>query len=144
MDATYTWSHSWGNNEGFVRSNNEQDDAGLTDGAAGNLPNDRRHQVKMFAALAVTDALILGSNFSWKLDLSAKYILALEETDITFRADVYNVFNNDRVTEINEIAERGKGYGKNDITLGEANPDYGLATNYQSPRYVRLSASFKF
>ena len=41
---------------------------------------------------------------------------------------------------VNAVPNRGK----NDAALGEANPDYGLATNYQSLRYVRLSASFKF
>ncbi|AGH46357.1 hypothetical protein [Paraglaciecola psychrophila] len=47
------------NNEDFVRSGNEQDDAGITtnfdqpglvQGADGNLPNDRRHKVKIFGA----------------------------------------------------------------------------------------------
>ena len=30
LNFTYTWSHSWGNNEGFVRSDNDQNDSGLT------------------------------------------------------------------------------------------------------------------
>ena len=49
MSFTYTWSHSWGNTEGAVRSDNDQTDSvfnsnfdqpGLLDGAYGNLPND--------------------------------------------------------------------------------------------------------
>lgn len=57
----YTWSHSYGNYEGMVRSDNGQDDAGITtqydfaglvEGANGNLPNDRRHQLKLWGAWA--------------------------------------------------------------------------------------------
>ncbi|MXZ56315.1 MAG: TonB-dependent receptor [Gammaproteobacteria bacterium] len=57
LDATYTWSHSYGNYEGLVRSDNGQSDAGITtlfdfaglmEGAYGNLPNDRRHSLKVF------------------------------------------------------------------------------------------------
>ena len=71
---TYTWAHSWGNNEGFVRSDNDQDDAGLTtnydqpgltDGASGNLPNDRRHSVKMNGAYQIIENLTIGANFNW-------------------------------------------------------------------------------
>ena len=56
---SYTWSHNYGNYEGMVRSDNGQDDAGITtlfdfagllDGAYGNLPNDRRNVIKVFSA----------------------------------------------------------------------------------------------
>jgi len=72
--AQYTRSHSYGNNEGWVRSDNQQTDAGLTtnfdqpglaDNADGDLPNDRRHQLKMFGAYALTDDLTLGFNFAY-------------------------------------------------------------------------------
>lgn len=54
VKGLYTWAHSYGNYERMVRSDNGQDDAGITtlfdfaglvDGAYGNLPNDRRHQI---------------------------------------------------------------------------------------------------
>lgn len=57
IKGQYTWSHSYGNYEGLVRSDNGQDDAGITtlydfagllDGAKGNLPNDRRHVLKVW------------------------------------------------------------------------------------------------
>ncbi len=76
LNAVYTWSHSWGNNEGYVRSDNGQDDAGLTtlfdqpgllDNAYGDLPNDRRHQVKLYGAYAVTEDLTLGQTYSFGL-----------------------------------------------------------------------------
>ena len=60
IDATYTWSKSYGNSEGLVKSDNGQNDAGLTtdfdfpelmDGAHGNLPNDRRHMFKVYGTV---------------------------------------------------------------------------------------------
>ena len=75
LTVNYTWSHSWGNNEGWVRSDNQQTDAGLTtnfdqpglaDHAYGDLPNDRTHQVKVFGAYALTDDLNLGFNFAYQ------------------------------------------------------------------------------
>ncbi|QYJ79382.1 TonB-dependent receptor [Shewanella acanthi] len=199
LDFTYTWSQSIGNNEGFVRSDNEQSDSGLTtnydqpglvDGANGYLPNDRRHQVKVFAAYEIIDNLTAGANFwwrtgrpinafsvhptdayasqygaeaffkdgvlaprgsqgrtpnTWNLDLSLQYVLELQSTDITFRADVFNVFNNDEITEVNEVAEYISYYDADfGGYRGAADPDYLLPTDYQTPRYVRLSASIKF
>jgi hypothetical protein len=74
LNASYTWAHSWGNNEGYVRSDNGQDDAGittnfdqpgLTDFAYGNLPNDRRHTIKVFGTYQMDNGLRLGTNVMW-------------------------------------------------------------------------------
>ncbi|XQW84647.1 carboxypeptidase regulatory-like domain-containing protein [Thalassotalea piscium] len=73
LKALYTWSHNYGNTEGFVKSDNGQDDAGLTqdwdypylmDGANGNLPGDRRHNFKVFGAVKVTEDLSVGINLN--------------------------------------------------------------------------------
>ena len=199
LNFTYTWSHSWGNNEGFVRSDNDQTDSGLTtnfdqpglvDGAYGNLPNDRRHSVKLNGAYAITENFNVGANFNftsgrplnsfglhptdafaslygaasfvkdgqlvnrasqgktpntWTLDLSATYDYYIDESKITFRADVFNVFDNDEATQINEVNERIASYdGDFGGYRGEHNPTYGLATDFQTPRYVRLSVSAEF
>lgn len=75
IDATYTWSKSYGNSEGLVKSDNAQTDAGLTtdfdfpelmDGAYGNLPNDRRHMFKVYGTVAVggVEGLTMGYNFT--------------------------------------------------------------------------------
>ena len=72
---SYTWSHSWGNHEGYVKSDNGQDDAGitqnfdqpgLTDGSKGNLPNDRRHTIKAFGTYQLDNGLRFGANFLWQ------------------------------------------------------------------------------
>lgn len=72
FQASYTWAKSEGNTEGYVKSDNAQDDAGitqdfdypgLTDGAYGYLPNDRRHSLKLFGAYQVTPEVRVGANF---------------------------------------------------------------------------------
>lgn len=73
LSGSYTWSKSRGNTEGMVQSDFGQTDAGITqdfdqpgftDGAYGNLPNDRRHRFKLFGAARVIDEFILGANIS--------------------------------------------------------------------------------
>ncbi len=68
---SYTWAQSYGNYEGWVLSDNGQDDAGITQmfdsplltrNTYGKLPNDRRHQVKAFGSYAITKELTVGLN----------------------------------------------------------------------------------
>jgi hypothetical protein len=72
VDGSYTYSKSEGNAEGYVKSDNGQDDAGLTtdwdipeimDGAFGYLPNDRRHKLKLWTSYQASDRLSFGMNF---------------------------------------------------------------------------------
>ena len=71
LQGSYTWSHSYGNDEGQVLSDNDQTDAGLTimfdspyvmNNSYGNLANDVRHQFKLFGNYALTNYLNLGIN----------------------------------------------------------------------------------
>ncbi len=71
LGGSYTWSVSKGNSEGFVQSDFEQDDAGITQDfdvpefteyAYGYLPNHRRHRFKLFGAVALSDQFTLGMN----------------------------------------------------------------------------------
>ncbi|MBI4915549.1 MAG: TonB-dependent receptor [Acidobacteria bacterium] len=187
--GSYTWSHSYGNYEGYVNSDLGQDDAGITqtfDFAAfsehgnGNLPNDRRHNLKLFGSYAFDFGLQVGGNASyrsgrpvngfgvhptdlwaqrygsfafynhgepcargcggttdsvWGLDLMAKYDVKLGGMSAYVRADVFNVFNQDAVTEVDEFAE---------YNSSATNPDYGKAIGYQSPRRVRFGVGIKF
>jgi hypothetical protein len=66
---SYTWSQSYGNYEGWVLSDNGQDDAGITQlfdtpdltrNTYGRLPNDRRQQFKFFGSFALTPELTVG------------------------------------------------------------------------------------
>jgi hypothetical protein len=69
--ASYTWSKSYGNTEGGVKSDIGQDDTGttqdfdypeLTIGSLGYLPNDRRHAFKVFGNYQLTDEWSVGAN----------------------------------------------------------------------------------
>lgn len=68
---SYTWSQSYGNYEGWVLSDNGQDDAGitqmfdspaLTNNTNGKLPNDRRHQFKAFGTYKLNSEIMFGAN----------------------------------------------------------------------------------
>ncbi|MGH8077933.1 MAG: TonB-dependent receptor plug domain-containing protein, partial [Lysobacter sp.] len=71
LQGSYTYSKSYGNNEGFVRSDNGQDDAGLTtlfdqpglgDGSYGRLPNDRPHTLKVWGAWQFAPEWLVSGN----------------------------------------------------------------------------------
>lgn len=71
LQGSYTWAMSKGNTEGYVKSDNGQDDAGITqdfdypglmDGAYGFLPNDRRHSFKLFGNWKINDEWSVGGN----------------------------------------------------------------------------------
>ncbi|WP_125716430.1 TonB-dependent receptor [Pseudoalteromonas rubra] len=69
INSSYTWSHSYGNTEGLVKTDNNQADPGWTtsydyadlmDNGYGDLPNDHRHAIKFSGAYELTDELTLG------------------------------------------------------------------------------------
>lgn len=71
LQGSYVWSQNRGNYEGFAKSDNGQDDVGITtdfdtprlvDGSTGYLPNHREHQFKVFGTYAINDSLLLGAN----------------------------------------------------------------------------------
>ena len=71
LQGSYTLSRSHGNYEGNIKSDNGQDDAGITtdfdqpglvDGAEGKLPNHRTHRFKAWGSYQVTDYLVLGGH----------------------------------------------------------------------------------
>lgn len=75
VQGSYTYSKSEGNNEGYVRSDNGQDDAGLTtlfdqpglgDGSYGRLPNDRPHTFKLWGAWKFAPEFLVSGNFLWQ------------------------------------------------------------------------------
>ena len=68
---SYSWSHSFGNFEGAVKSDIGQADAGITqdfdfpalmDGADGNQANDRRHVFKFYGSYNITEEWVVGWN----------------------------------------------------------------------------------
>ncbi len=190
LQASYTWSHNYGNTEGYVRSDNGQDDAGITsafdslglmEGAYGNLPNDRRHQFKVFGAYSITDEIQVGANvllqsgrpmnsfalhpseevaqgygaeafydvdgnlvprgslgttpWVFNVDFSVAYRPKWAGDRLTLGLDIFNILNRRSTTEVYELAT---------YETGEVNPRFMLPTSWQTPRYIRLSASLDF
>jgi hypothetical protein len=73
FNASYIFSRSYGNAEGYVNSTLGQEDAGATQdfdhplfvaGSNGPLPNDRTHQIKAFGNYEINDELRAGFNMS--------------------------------------------------------------------------------
>ena len=71
--ASYTFGKSKGTAEGYVNSTIDQEDAGVsqdfdfgtfTHGSRGYLPNDRRHQVKLFGVYALSEDIKVGINLN--------------------------------------------------------------------------------
>ena len=198
LQGSWTMSSSEGNYEGPVKSDNGQDDAGITqdfdqpglvDGSDGLLPNHRAHKIKLWGNYEVTDALSVGGNLnvtsprkfgcigvhptdefaqaygtsSWycggeltprgeslesdwvsDLDLSAQYAFQdLDVGSLVLRVDVFNVFNQSNVTDLNEYGDAsGNGLGT-DFTF-TADEDYGKPLGYQAPRSVRIGIDYRF
>lgn len=186
----YTWSQSYGNSEGYVKSDNGQDDAGLTtsfdqpglqDGSYGFLPNDRRHQVKAYGIWTLTKEFQLGATFMarsgrpingfgnhptdefafeygsesfyvdgvltprgsqgrtpWttSLDVSFKYRPGWAER-LTFGLDIFNIYNSQKTTEVDELAEI-------DFEIGGIRPQWKTPVAFQEPIYVRTSLTYSF
>ncbi len=69
------------------------------------------------------------------IDLGVKYERDFGPNTLTFRADVFNVFNYNTYTEVDEVA---------DEESGVASPTYGLPNWFQRPRAVRLGVTYDF
>ena len=188
-NIAYTNSDTIGNYEGTVKSDNGQDDAGITqdfdfpdfvEGSYGKLPNHRKHNFKFTGAKTFGNGLIGGisvsaispryygcignhpistvvytdsswycngeltprgsqAQSSWVIDVDAmlSYKVPVSVGDLTLKVDVFNVFNMDAVVDLREYGETGG-------IVGNADPNYLKPTLYQTPRRVRLSATYRF
>lgn len=193
LNASYTWSHTYGNAEGYSLTTIGQDDAGISeafdypslmDGANGNLNNDRRHVFKAFGSYQLTDSIRLKGSFNAKsgtprlclgyvpdgladsesaqgygsvsyycngkvaprgsmgttpwtynVDAGAEYESTWAGGALSLGLDVFNLFNFQRPTYY---------YYYHEATASSLDPNYGTVTQYQSPRYVRLTARWSF
>ena len=79
-------------------------------------------------------------NLDWltNVDLSLTYRTEVMDSDLSFKATVYNVFNSDSATNINETRTKS---GENGLIV---NPDYGSVTERQTERYVSFVARYEF
>ncbi len=180
---SYTWSQSYGNYEGWVLSDNGQDDAGITilfdspmatENTRGFLPNDRRHQFKVFGSYALTPELTLGSNIllssgrpinkiGWRDDpvrgsTSNDYFAVprgtMGNTDWVFNTNLSLVYRpswaEKRVTFQLDAFNIFNGKAVTEVVetyqnaSGGTDYTYGTPSAWQRPRYFRLSANFEY
>lgn len=71
----------------------------------------------------------------WNFDLAVAYIPNWADSKLKFKLDIFNLFNNDEVTEYNEFKE---------ATRNSVDPNYMNDLNYQSPRSLRLTVRYDF
>ncbi len=78
------------------------------------------------------------------LDVQAAYTMKLGgEKKLTLQADIFNVFNSQQATELNEINDYSRGTTTVG-SLGRLSMNYGNPTSFQAPRSVRLTARYQF
>ncbi|MBO9756897.1 TonB-dependent receptor [Xanthomonas phaseoli] len=195
----YTWSHSYGNTEGQVKSDLGQADVSKTQDwdsaelmyyAGGSLANDRRHQIKAFGAYKINpewmasatlrvmsgtpisclgfyggpdaaavdyDPIGYGSSYHYcglqpsspgdagrtpwikNLDLGLTYRPTFADHKLAFGVQIFNVLNDRTVNRVDGVYE-------GDVPFNVSNTyRVGLQPyNYNTPRYVRLTASYDF
>ncbi|MBD9368542.1 TonB-dependent receptor [Xanthomonas sp. XNM01] len=73
--------------------------------------------------------------WTWTFDLSAAYVPDWADNRLRFKLDVFNLFNNDKVTEYNEFKEASR-----DVI----SRNYLNDVNYQSPRALRLTVRYDY
>ncbi len=182
FQGSYTWAHSYGNTEGYVNSDIDQGDSGITanfdkpslaTNTYGNLPNDRRHTIKLFGAYQFTpevqvgaNALIqsgrplnkLGNDLTGATGYSGDFLLvprgSVGETPWTYRLDLtvkYRPkFLGEKVTfglDVFNLLDSQKITEPVEIFedgAGNYYRSYGLGVATQTPRYTRLSFAVDF
>lgn len=80
----------------------------------------------------------LESDWTYSVDLSLRYTVPVAQLpgELVLRADIFNLFNADGVTDLYEFGETNG--------VGALDPLYGAPTAYQSPRYVRIGFDWQF
>jgi hypothetical protein len=225
LNGSYTYAKSTGTAEGYVQSQLDQEDAGVTqdfdfgsftDGANGYLPNDRRHTLKLYGAYQLFENFRVGVNaivtsgrpmscvgyvpetvsdfygpngapdrnggsgaynsassyyclddtghtrltqrgtfgrtpWTNSIDLSLAYIRKFGEQKMTLQADIFNIFDNRKVIEFNELRDTSRADSLasgprpgTTFAAGTPNPNYGNPTSFQARRSVRFTARYEF
>jgi Carboxypeptidase regulatory-like domain/TonB-dependent Receptor Plug Domain len=209
LQGSYTWSKSIGTAEGYVQSNLNQEDAGVTqdfdfgsftDGAKGYLPNDRKHVIKAFGRYQLTDEWRVGGNVTissgrpiscigfvpptvsdfagsgqyssasayycikdpnkpaelvsrgtvgrtpWTstFDLGIAYEPLWARKKLTLGVDIFNLFNSQKATEVNEVRDYSRGESNATVFPLRQGANYLSPTGFQAPRSVRLTARYEF
>ncbi len=74
----------------------------------------------------------------WALDLGAQYTFKLWQSNLALRADIFNVTNEQRTTQVDQNFNRA-----NTGPIGD-NPYFGMETAHQTARRIRLALRWTF
>ena len=95
--------------------------------------------------IQTVDGFMTRSPFESQIDLQASYAVKLSNTHrVTFVADVFNLFDERRITSYDEYTQ---------LTYPNPNPDFGAPVNsnlsgtppqFQAPRNIRVGVRFEF
>jgi len=81
--------------------------------------------------------------WSYALDLQFAYTPRMTQGKLTLQADIFNVFNSQKATELDEVRD----FSRATTVVGQPGQlaqNYGQPTGFQTPRSVRLTARYEF
>jgi len=73
--------------------------------------------------------------WTYDMGLNVTFNYGFSAADLSIKLAVYNVFNDETVIETDERLE---------TAVGARNPQYGIGTGYQNPRYATLTMKLDF
>lgn len=125
---------------GYIPLDGMIDDGGTT----GDYGNFTRYGASSFYTNDGEGNTVLGKRgqegetpWTWNVDLGISYTPSWADDNLTVQAQIYNLFNNNKATEFNQ---------QKDLTQGSiaVNPNFMAPVNFQTPRYVSLTARYRF
>ncbi len=120
--------------------------SGTTNGGSGAYTSASSYYCLNAQGTSVLGSRGNGPTMPWtkKLDLNATYVTKLDNGHIlTFQANVFNVFNTQTVTMVNQIRD----YSRADSKLptgNRLNPNYGQPAAFMGSRYMEFNVRYDF
>lgn len=83
---------------------------------------------------------------SWTsaFDLQVAYIPSWMNKKLTLQVDIFNLFNSQKATELNEVRDYSREASDATVFPLKQSANYLSPTSFQAPRYVRLTARYEF
>lgn len=79
----------------------------------------------------------------WSLDVGAQYNVKLFKTNLGLRLDIFNITDEQRTTDVDELFNERDANPNPDLSTG-LNPYWGYETAHQTPRRIRFSVRWTF
>jgi TonB dependent receptor len=78
------------------------------------------------------------------LDMQVAYIPQWANKKLTLQVDVFNIFNAQKATELNEVRDYSRAESNSTTAPYRVSQNYLLPTSFQDGRSVRLTARYEF